>query len=204
MLQTVIYSIVTVILTKELVTADNCTEHQFQLPYPSSCEDIYYKSVESQALPGYYTIVQKVYCGMSYSGSSCENIFRKYPEIHRTNPKEKSGYYRLNNNQWTYCDMAKIATNAAHFISTCSVVEIDEDRMKFNNQTFIPDKSCESVYNNNQESHNSPGFYWITSRVYCGMTYTESTCEDIYNSFPNIRKSQDTIKLIVTGENIVI
>ena len=154
MLQAVIYSIVTVILTKKLATAtDNCTEHQFQLSYPSSCEDIYYKSVESQVLPGYYTIVHKVYCGMSYSGSSCENILRKYPEIHRTNPKEKSGYYRLNNNQWTYCDMAKIATNAADFISTCSVVEIGEDRMKFNNQTFIPDKPCESIYNNNQESH---------------------------------------------------
>ena len=89
---------------------------------------------------------------MSYTGSSCENIFKKYPEIHRSNPKEKSGYYRLNNNQWTYCDMTEIA---ADFISMCSVVEVGESRMKsssfYNYRSFLPGKSCESIYNSNKQ-----------------------------------------------------
>ena len=180
------------ILTKELVIAtDNCTEYQFKTPYSyvgESCEDIYNKNTKSHKWPGYYTIVYKVYCGMSYTGSSCENIFKKYPEIHRSNPKEKSGYYRLNNNQWTYCDMTEIATGAADFISMCSVVEVGESRMKstshYNYQSFLPGKSCESFYNTSKGSHNSPGYYWITNRVYCGMNYTGSSCEDIYDNNP--------------------
>ena len=197
MLLAVIYYIVTVILTKELVIAtDNCTEDQFKTPFSyagESCEDIYNKNTKSHKWPGYYTIAYKVYCGMSsYTGSSCENIFKKYPEIHRINPKEKSGYYRLNNSQWTYCDMAEIAAGAADFISMCSVVEVGESRMKstnYNYQSFLPGKSCESIYNSNKGSHNSPGYYWTTSRVYCGMNYTGSSCEDIYNSFPETQKS---------------
>ena len=177
MLQAVIYYIVTVILTKELVIAtDNCTEYQFKTPFSyvgESCKDIYNKNTKSHKWPGYYTIAYKVYCGMnSYTGSSCENIFKKYPEIHRINPKEKSGYYRLNNTQWTYCDMAEIVAGAADFISMCSVVEVGESRMKstnYNYQSFHPGISCESIYNSNKGSHNSPGYYWITSRVYCGM-----------------------------------
>ena len=192
MLQAVIYYIVTVILTKELVIAtDNCTEYQFKTPFSyvgESCEDIYNKNIKSHKWPGYYTIAYKVYCGMSsYTGSSCENIFKKYPEIHRINPKEKSGYYRLNNSQWTYCDMSEIAAGAADFISMCSVVEVGESRMKstnYNYQSFLPGISCESIYNRNKGSHNSPGYYWTTSRVYCGMIYTGSSCENIYNNFP--------------------
>ena len=192
MLQAVIYYIATVILTKELVIAtDNCTEHQFKTPVSyvgGSCEDIYNKNTKSHKWPGYYTIAYKVYCGMSsYTGSSCENIFKKYPEIHRINPKEKSGYYRLNNSQWTYCDMIEIAAGAADFISMCSVVEVGESRMKstnYNYQSFLPGVSCENIYNSNKGSHNSPGYYWTTRRVYCGMNYTGSSCEDIYNSFP--------------------
>ena len=52
---------------------------------------------------------------------------------------------------------------------------------------FYPGKSCEVIYTNNPESHNMPGYYWITdgpTRVYCGMTYTGSSCEDIYNNNP--------------------
>ena len=194
MLQAVIYYIVAMILTKELVIAtDNCTEYQFKTPYSyvgESCEDIYNKNAKSHKWPGYYTIVYKVYCGMSYTGSSCENIFKKYPEIYRSNPKEKSGYYRLNNNQWTYCDMTETATGAADFISMCSVVEVGESRMKstsfYNYQSFLPGKSCESIYNSSKDSHNSPqpGNYWITSRVYCGMNYTELSCKNIYTKFP--------------------
>ena len=84
----------------------------------------------------------------SYTGSSCENIFKKYPEIHRINPKEKSGYYRLNNSQWTYCDMSEIAAGAADFISMCSVVEVGESRMKstnYNYQSFLPVRTSTTV-----------------------------------------------------------
>ena len=195
MLQAVIYYIVTVILTKELVIAtDNCTEYQFKTHFSyvgESCEDIYNKNTKSHKWPGYYTIAYKVYCGMSnYTGSSCENIFKKYPEVHRINAKEKSGYYCLNNNQWTYCDMSEIAAGAADFISMCSVVEVGESRMKSTNysyQSFLPGKSCESIYNNNKGSHNLPGYYWITSRVHCGMNYTGSSCEDIYRNNPEVQ-----------------
>ena len=195
MLQTVIYYFVVTVLTKELVMAtDNCTEYQFTTPYSyvgESCEDIYNKNAKSHKWPGYYTVVHKVYCGMDYyTGSSCENIFKKYAEIHRNNPKEKSGYYHLNNNQWTYCNMAEIAAGAADFISMCSVVEVRESRMKstyYNFQSFLPGKSCESIYNTSKGSHNSPGYYWITSKVYCGMNYTGSSCKNIYfKNFQNI------------------
>ena len=47
MLQAVIYYIVTMILTKELVIAtDQCTEYKFKSP-GVSCEDIYNKNPES-------------------------------------------------------------------------------------------------------------------------------------------------------------
>ena len=196
MLQVVIYYIVTVILTKQLVIATgNCTEYQFKTPYSyvgESCEDIYNKNARSHKWPGYYTIVYKVYCGMSYyTGSSCEKIFKKYPEIHRSNPKEKSGYYRSDrNNQWIYCNMVEIAAGATDFISMCSVVEVGESRMKSTidgYQSFLPGKSCESIYNTNIGTRNTPGYYWITSRVYCGMNYTELSCKNIYNHFPETK-----------------
>ena len=56
MLQAVIYYIVTVILTKELVIAtDQCTKHRFKSPfYPGmSCEDICNKNPKSHVWPGY-------------------------------------------------------------------------------------------------------------------------------------------------------
>ena len=120
----------------------------------------------------------------SYTGSSCENIFKKYPEIHRRiNPKDRSGYYRLDNNVWIYCDMAEIA---ADFITMCSVVEVGESRMKpISYQPLLPGESCESIYKENAKDHNSPGHYWLTSRVYCGMNHTAagSSCEDIHTTF---------------------
>ena len=203
MLQAVICFIVAVILTKELVIAtDNCTDYQFESPFSyvgESCEDIYNKNTKSHKWPGYYTIAYKVYCGMSsYTGSSCENIFKKYPEIHRINPKEKSGYYRLNNSQWTYCDMSEIAAGAADFISMCSVVEVGESRMKstnYNYHSFLPGISCENIYNSNKGSHNSPGYYWTISRVYCGMNYTGSSCNNIYNSFPETQNKPGYYRL---------
>ena len=182
MLQAVIYCIVTVILTKELVIAtDQCTEYQFKSPfYPGvSCEDIYNKNPESHQCSGYYWIVKRAFCGMTYTGSSCEDIYNKYPEIYKNNPKEKSGYYRLNNKEWTYCNMTEIAANDDDFTSTCAAVEV----IKSTYQSFLPGESCESIYNNNAESHEWSGYYWITSsRVYCGMNYTGSSCENIYNN----------------------
>ena len=56
MLQAVIYYIVTVILSKELVTAtDQCTEYQYKSPfYPGvSCEDIYNKNPENHDIIGF-------------------------------------------------------------------------------------------------------------------------------------------------------
>ena len=121
MLQAVIYYIVTVILTKELVIAtDQCTEYQFKSPFfPGvSCEDIYNKNLESHEWPGYYWITDgpsDVYCGMNYTGSSCEDIYINNPET-----GDKSGYYRINDNQWTYCNMTALANG--DFISTCAGV----------------------------------------------------------------------------------
>ena len=122
MLQTVIYYIVTMILTKELVLAnDQCTEYQFKSPFfPGvSCEDIYNKNPESHDRSGYYWILDgpsDVYCGMNYTGSSCEDIYNNNPET-----VDKSGYYRINESQWTYCNMTAIAI-AKNFISTCAGV----------------------------------------------------------------------------------
>ena len=95
---------------------------------------------------------------MTYTGSSCEHIYNKYPEI-KVNPKEKSGYYRLNSKQWTYCNMTKIATNDDDFTPSCAAVEV----MKCTYQSFLPDESCESIYNNN-----------IMQRVMNGLDITGS------------------------------
>ena len=83
--------------------------------------------------------------------------------------------------------MSEIAAGTADFISMCSVVDVGESRMKstnYNYQSFLPDISCESIYNSNKDSHNSPGYYWTTRVVYCGMNYTGSSCDNIYNNFP--------------------
>ena len=120
---------------------------------------------------------------MTYTGSSCDYIYNKYPEIYKNNPKEKSGYYRLSNNQWTYCNMTEIAANDTDFTSTRPrpVVGV----IKSTYQSFLPGEFCESIYNNNPESHEWSGYYWITSsREYCGMNYTGSSCEGIYNNNP--------------------
>ena len=79
MLQSVIYCIVTVILTKELVIAtDQCTEYQFKSPfYPGvSCEDIYNKKPGSHQCSGYYwtvTVVEEA--GKSWGGSSLSQSY---------------------------------------------------------------------------------------------------------------------------------
>ena len=76
--------------------------------------------------------------------------------------------------------MTEIAAKDDDFIYNCGAVEV----IKSTYQSFLPGESCESIYNNNAESHEWSGHYWITSRLYCGMNYTGSSCEDIYNNHP--------------------
>ena len=51
---------------------------------------------------------------------------------------------------------------------------------------FTPGDSGEDIYNENEQTHDKPGYYWILggirvpSLVYCGMGYTGSSCEDLY------------------------
>ena len=80
-----------------------------------SCKSIYNNNEESHEWSGYYWITSRVYCGMNYTGSSCEVIFHN-------NLRDKPGYYRINN-QWTYCNMTAIAMNVEHSISTCGSIE---------------------------------------------------------------------------------
>ena len=58
--------------------------------------------------PGYYWILKlddpsRVYCGMNYTGSSCEDIYSNNPETN-----DKPGYYHIYDNQWTYCNMTAV------------------------------------------------------------------------------------------------
>ena len=118
----VVYYFVIVILNKELVMAtDQCEDYHFQSPFHpgDSCEDIYNMNPQSQDKSGYYWILDgptKVYCGMNYTGSSCEDIYNN-PET-----GDKSGYYRINDNQWTYCNMTEITTTTGDLIPTCAGV----------------------------------------------------------------------------------
>ena len=95
---------VTVLTTPLDVAADQCTTYHGFRP-GVSCEDIYEKNPGSRDRPGYYWITNGprkvlVYCGMNYSGSSCEEIYTYNPEISNNN----SGYYRISD-QWTYCNL---------------------------------------------------------------------------------------------------
>ena len=75
--------------------------------------------------------------------------------------------------------MTEIAARDDNFICNYAAAEV----IKSTYQSFLPGESCESIYNNNAESREWSGYYWITSdRVYCGMNYTGSSCEDIYNN----------------------
>jgi len=114
-----VYCFITMVLTKELAKAtEECTKHRFKSPfYPSeSCKEIYIKNPESHNWPGYYWILdgpRKVYCGMTYAGSSCEDIYINNPET-----GDKSGYYRINDTEWTYCNMTEIAIG--NIFPTCA------------------------------------------------------------------------------------
>ena len=104
------------------MTADECFQYHFKTPFypgkPRSYEDIYNRNPESHSWSGYYWITDgptKVYCGMTYTGSSYEDIYENNPET-----GDKSGYYRINDAQWTYCNMISIA---AGIIPTCAGVD---------------------------------------------------------------------------------
>ena len=52
---------------------------------------------------------------MNYTGSSCEDIYHNNIET-----GDKSGYFHVNDSQWTYCNMSTISNG--DFISTCAGV----------------------------------------------------------------------------------
>ena len=97
---------------KIVAAVDQCPDYRFKSPFlpGDSCESIYNKNPENHD-PGYYWILSQEYCGMSYTGSSCKDIYSKYSETH-----DKSGYYRIYNKDWTYCDMTP---KSEHFIAQC-------------------------------------------------------------------------------------
>ena len=59
-------------------------------------------------------MVPAMCCGMNYTGSSCADIYSNNPET-----GNKSGYYHINESQWTCCNMTAIAANG-DFITTCA------------------------------------------------------------------------------------
>ena len=99
-----------------------CSEYQFTPPsfYPagSSCKDVYNKNLQSRDVPGYYWITDgpsRVYCDMSYTGLACEEIL--YVNYHAV--CDRSGYYRITNNEWVYCNMTAIAFSHDDLIASC-------------------------------------------------------------------------------------
>ena len=68
--------------TRLVVAQDDqqCSEYQFDNPFfpGNSCEDIYNKNPQTHHISGYYWITDgpsRVYCGMGYSGLSCEDVY---------------------------------------------------------------------------------------------------------------------------------
>ena len=100
-----------------------CSEYQFTPPfYPgSSCQDIYGKNPESRDKPGYYWITDgpsNVYCGMGYTGLDCEEIYASYDAI-QIRHGDRSGYYRITNNEWVYCNMTAAAFSYGDLVTSC-------------------------------------------------------------------------------------
>jgi len=52
---------------------------------------------------------------------------------------------------------------------------------------------------NNAGSHNSPGYYWITSRVYCGMNYEWKKAMDSGVSFCHLRSKSCSSAIFSTN-----
>ena len=55
---------------------------------------------------------------MNYTGLSCEDIYNNNPET-----GNKNGYYPINNNMWTFCNMTLIAAIADDGNISCAGVE---------------------------------------------------------------------------------
>ena len=55
-----------------------CTDFQFKSPFlpGESCEGIYNKNPENHTKSGYYWILSREYCGMTYTGSSTTIILK--------------------------------------------------------------------------------------------------------------------------------
>ena len=54
---------------------------------------------------------------MNHTGSSCLNIYNNIPET-----SDKSGYYRINGTQWTYCNLTEISITVGDFLPVCAGV----------------------------------------------------------------------------------
>jgi len=92
-----------------MATDGQCAgDYQFKSPFllGGSCEAISTTIGIQKLMINQDINLSKDYCGMAYTGLSCEDIYKKYPEI-----VGKSGYYHINDSrQWTYCDMTEKAT----------------------------------------------------------------------------------------------
>ena len=134
---------------------EQCIEHQFDVPFfPGySCEDIYNtKNSQSRDKSGYYWISDgpaRVYCGMSYTGSSCDDIYENNLAV-----RNKSGYYRISNNSWVYCNMTAITLSRGDVISSCLGIDGNWKRIAMFNITAGDD--CPSPWM--KSSFNGVGF----------------------------------------------
>ena len=64
---------------------------------------------------------------------------------------------------------------------------------------FTPGDSCEDIYNQNEQTRDKPGYYWIfdgPALVYCGMNYTGSSCEDVYINNESTRNKSGYYRVI--------
>ena len=106
-------------------------------------------------MPGYYWILDspsKVYCGMNYTGPTCEDIY-----LNNEATCDKPGYCRNTSNYWTFCDMNAISSELlvwrriANFnISAGGDCPSPWVEMSYNgNNDFIPSNTnggCYSVF----------------------------------------------------------
>lgn len=72
------------------------------------------------------------------------------------------------------------------------VVAIDQcSNHQFDASFLVGTGSCKEIYNNNEDSHNRSGYYWIVDsndqlqQVYCDMKHTGGSCREIYQKYPD-------------------
>ena len=102
--------------TRQIVAqASECHDYSFDTPFfpGGTCEDIYNANMQAHDRPGYYWTLQpdgphRVYCGMNYTGLSCEDIYFNTDPVARDSLK--SGYYRINNDEWVLCNMTNLTS----------------------------------------------------------------------------------------------